>query len=32
VVLTAADLGLFDREFLDRANLWRIEAGRLTPS
>jgi DNA replication and repair protein RecF len=29
VVLTAADLGLFEREFLDGATLWRIEAGQL---
>jgi len=29
VVLTAADLGLFEREFLDGATLWRIQAGQL---
>lgn len=29
VVLTAADVGMFDREFLERANVCRIEAGQL---
>jgi len=29
VVLTAADLSLFDREFLERVTLWRIQDGQL---